>query len=49
MILFVYKNVYFNTNNFDHVVPSIAVFLLYDFEDVFPEDISSRLPPLKEI
>jgi hypothetical protein len=30
-------------------VPSIAVFLLHDFEDVFPKDISSKLPPLKEI
>jgi len=49
MILLMYKNVYFNTNNFDHVMHSIVVSLLHDFEDVFPKDISSGLPPLKEI
>ena len=47
MILLVYKEVYFNVNNLDHVVPSMAISLLQDFEDVFLEDILSRLPPLK--
>jgi hypothetical protein len=47
MILLVYKEVYFNVNNLDHVVPSVAISLLQDFEDVFLEDIPSKLPPLK--
>jgi hypothetical protein len=28
MILLVYKEAYFNTNDLDHVVPNIAIFLL---------------------
>jgi hypothetical protein len=33
MILLVYKKVYFNTNNLNSFIPSIAISLLKDFED----------------
>jgi hypothetical protein len=49
MIVLVYKEVYFNTKDLNHVVPSVIVSLLQEFEDVFPEDILSGLPPVREI
>jgi hypothetical protein len=33
----------------NHVVPSVAVFLLHEFDDVFLKDILCILPPLKGI
>ena len=29
-----YKEAYFNTNNLDSFIPSVAIFVLQDFEDV---------------
>ena len=49
MILLVYKEAYFNTNDLDHIVPGAAVSLLQDFDDVYPDDTSSGLPPLQGI
>ena len=49
MILLVYKEAYFNTNDLDSVIPSVAVSLMQEFDDVFPEDILSGLPPLRGI
>jgi hypothetical protein len=40
MILLVYKEAYFNTNDLDSAIPSVAVSLMQEFDDVFPEDIS---------
>jgi hypothetical protein len=45
MILLVYKEAYFNSNDLDSAFPSVAVSLLQEFDDVFPRG----LPPLKEI
>ena len=45
MILLVYKEAYFNTNNLDSAIPSLTVSLLQEFDDVSPEDILSGLPP----
>jgi hypothetical protein len=49
MILLVYKETYFNTNDLDSAIPSVAVSLMQEFDNVFPEDIPSRLPPLRGI
>jgi hypothetical protein len=45
MILLMYKKAYFNSNDLDHVVHSMIVFLLQEFDDIFLEDIPNRLPP----
>jgi hypothetical protein len=37
MILLVYKEAYFNTNDLDHIVPSVAISLLQEFDGVFPD------------
>ena len=49
MILLVYKEAYFNTNDLDSAIPSVAVSLMQEFDDVFAEDIPNGLPPLKGI
>jgi hypothetical protein len=49
MLLLVYKEAYFNTNDLDHIVPSVAIALLQEFDDVFPDDTLSGLPPLRGI
>jgi len=49
MILLVYKEAYFNTNDLDSTIPSVAVSLMQEFDDVFPEDIYNGLPPLRGI
>jgi hypothetical protein len=49
MILLVCKEVYFNSDNLDSCVPSIVKVLLQEFEDVFPEEIPSGLPPIRGI
>jgi len=40
-----YKKAYYNSNDLDHVVDSMIVFLLQEFDDIFLEDIPNRLPP----
>ena len=47
IILLMYKEAYFNTNNLDHIVPNVAISLLQKFDDLFPDDIPSGLPPLR--
>jgi hypothetical protein len=49
MVLLVYKEAYHNTNDFDHVVPSVIVSLLQEFKYVFPKDIPNGLPLLRRI
>ena len=46
MTLLVYKGAYFNTNDLDSAIPSVAVSLMQELDDVFPEDIPNGLPPL---
>jgi hypothetical protein len=47
MILLVYKETYFNSNDLDHVVPSVFISLLHKFDNVLPEEVPNVLPPLK--
>ena len=44
-----YKEAYFNTNKLDESLPSVVVFLLQEYEDVFPNDVPSGLPPIRGI
>jgi hypothetical protein len=47
MILLVYIEAYFNSNDLDSAIPSVTFSLLQEFDDVFPEDIPNGLPPLR--
>jgi hypothetical protein len=49
IILLVYKEDYFNSTDLDCAIPSVVVSLLQEFDDVFPKDILSGLPPLRGI
>jgi hypothetical protein len=42
MILLVYKEIYFNTNKFDHCIPSVCVSLLQDYMNIFSNEVPSR-------
>jgi hypothetical protein len=42
IILVVYKEVYFNTNKLDLIIPSICVSLLQKFDDVFQKQRSFK-------
>jgi hypothetical protein len=49
MILFVYKEAFFNSDDLDSCIPSVVKVLLQEFEDVFPDDIPSGLSPIRGI
>jgi hypothetical protein len=49
MILLVYKEAYFNSDNLDSCVPSVVKVVLQEFKDVFPEEIPNGLSPIKGI
>ena len=49
VILLVYKEAYFNSNDLDSAIPCVGVSLLQEFDDVFPENIPNGLPPLRGI
>ena len=49
MILLVYKKSYLNLDETNKSLPSLTVSLLQEFEDVFPEDMSNELPPIRGI
>ena len=38
MIVLLYKEAFFNTNEFDPTLPSSITSLLQEYEDVFPEE-----------
>jgi hypothetical protein len=44
-----YKEACFNTNELDESLPSVVVSLLQEYEDVFPNDVPSGLPPIRGI
>jgi hypothetical protein len=43
------KDAYFNSNDLDFAILSVSVSLLQEFDDAFPKDIPSGLPPLRGI
>ena len=49
MILLVFKESYHNTNETNQSLPSMTVSLLQEFDDVFPEEAPSGLPPIRGI
>jgi len=49
MIVLLYKEALLNTNELDLALPSSIVSLLQEYEDVFPEEIPHRLPPIRGI
>jgi hypothetical protein len=44
-----YKETCFNTNELDESLPSVVVSVLQEYEDVFPNDVPSGLPPIRGI
>jgi hypothetical protein len=49
IFVLLYKETCFNTNELDESLPSIVVSLLQEYEDVFPNDVPSSLPPIRGI
>jgi hypothetical protein len=49
MILLVYKESYLNLDETNRSLPSLAVSLLQEFEDVFLEEMPNELPPIRGI
>ena len=49
MIVLLYKEALFNTNQVDTSMPSSIVSLLQEFEDVFPEEIPKGLSSIQGI
>jgi hypothetical protein len=49
MCVLLYKEACFNTNELDESLPCVVVSLLQKYEDVFPNDVPSGLPPIKGI
>jgi hypothetical protein len=44
-----YKEACFNTNKLDESLPRFVVSLFQEYEDVFPNDVPSGLPPIRGI
>ena len=49
MVLLVFKESYLNTNETNQSLPSMVVSLLQEFDDVFPQEVPSGLPPIRGI
>ena len=49
MIFLVYKESYLNLDETNQSLPSLAVSLLQEFEDVFLEEMPNELPPIRGI
>ena len=49
MILLVYNEAFFNSDELDSYVPSVVKVLLQEFENVFPDDIPSGFLPIRGI
>ena len=49
IIFLVYKDSYLNLDETNQSLSSLAVFLLQEFENVFPEEMPNELPPIRGI
>jgi hypothetical protein len=49
IFVLLYKEACFNTNELDESLPSVVISLLQEYEDVFPNDVPSGLPPIRGI
>ena len=49
MIVLLYKEAFFNTNEFDLTLSSSITSLLQEYEDVFPEETPHGLPLIRGI
>jgi hypothetical protein len=49
MILLLYKEAFFNSDDLDSCVSSVVKVLLREFKDVFPDNIPSGLLPIRGI
>jgi hypothetical protein len=49
IFVLLYKEACFNTNKLDESLSSVVVSLLQEYEDVFPNDVPSGLPPIRGI
>ncbi|KAL5801030.1 hypothetical protein ACOSQ3_032662 [Xanthoceras sorbifolium] len=49
MIVLLYKEACFSTNEINSSLPSVVVSLLQDFDEVFPEEMPIGLPPIRGI
>ncbi|XP_057951001.1 uncharacterized protein LOC131145835, partial [Malania oleifera] len=49
IFVLLYKEACFNTNELDESLPSVVVSLLQEYDDVFPNEVPSGLPPLRGI
>ncbi|XP_050290025.1 uncharacterized protein LOC126728205 [Quercus robur] len=49
IFVLLYKEACFNTNELDESLPSVVASLLQEYEDVFPNDVPSGLPPIRGI
>jgi hypothetical protein len=49
MIFLIYKESYLNLDETNQSLPSLAVSLLQEFEDVFPEEMPNELPPIEAL
>ncbi|XP_040990923.1 uncharacterized protein LOC121238148, partial [Juglans microcarpa x Juglans regia] len=49
MIFLVYKESYLTLDETNQFLPSLAVSLLQEFEDVFPDEMPNELPPIRGI
>jgi hypothetical protein len=49
IFVLLYKEACFNTNELDESLPSVVVSLLQEYEDVFSNDVTSGLPPIRGI
>ena len=47
MIVLLYKEAYFNSNDVNSIVPSVASSLLQEYADVFPKEMPSGLPTIR--